>query len=258
VSARRAKPRPALRVKRAYDAPAASDGRRILVDRLWPRGLTKAKARIDFWARAIAPSDALRKWYAHDTSKWPEFERRYFAELDANPEGVAALREHLGVDATLVFGTRETERNNATALLAYLAQRGATKRRTSRAAQKRKPSRERRGVRWEQVRALALSFPGVSEGTSYGAPAFLLDGKFFSRFNEKEQALVVHAEAALRDALLAGKPETYFTTDHYRNYPAVLARLPQLALSELSALYEAHFRAKAKRKRVAELDARVR
>ena len=242
----------ALRVKRSYEAPAASDGRRILVDRLWPRGLTKARARIDHWARGIAPSDALRKWYAHDCDKWPEFKRRYFAELDANPEGVAALREHLGVDATLVFSSRELELNNAKALLEYLAQgRAAVRPRKASAA------REKRGVTWEQVRALALSFPGVSEGTSYGAHAFLLDGKFFSRFNQKEQGLVVHAEEPLRDALLAGKPETYFTTDHYRNYPAVLARLPQLARSELAALYEAHFRAKAKRKRVAELDARA-
>jgi uncharacterized protein YeaO (DUF488 family) len=262
VTARRTKP--ALRTKRAYEPPAASDGRRILIDRLWPRGLTKAKARIDYWARAIAPSDALRKWYAHDTAKWVEFKRRYFAELDANPEGVEALREHLGVDATLVFGARETERNNATALLEYLARApraSRTRARSAAAAEAPRPrargrAAERRGVTWEQVRALALSFPGVSEGTSYGAHAFLLDGKFFSRFNAKEQGLVVHAEEPLRDALLAGKRDVYFTTDHYRNYPAVLARLPRLTLSELGALYEAHFRAKAKRKRVAELDAR--
>jgi uncharacterized protein YeaO (DUF488 family) len=245
---------PTLRIKRAYEAPAASDGRRILVDRLWPRGLTKARAGIDHWARAIAPSDALRKWYAHDTDKWLEFKRRYFAELDANQEGVEALREHLGVAATLVFGSREETRNNAAALLEYLGKA------RPRAEPEPKPrtkasAREKRGVGWAQVRALALSFPGVREGSSYGQPAFLLDGKFFSRFNEKEQALVVLAEEALRDALLAGKPETYFTTDHYRNYPAVLARLPFLEHSELAALYEGRFRASAKRKRVAELDA---
>lgn len=247
--------RPALRVKRAYEAPSASDGRRILVDRLWPRGLTKAKARIDHWARGVAPSDALRKWYAHDATKWPEFERRYCAELDANPDGVAALRELLGVDATLIFGSREERLNNAVALKAYLSKRKPRAVRAAAAGGKPR-ARAKRGVAWEQVRALALSFPGVSEGTSYGAPAFLLDGKFFSRFNQKEQALVVHAEEPLRDALLAGKPETFFTTDHYRNYPAVLARLPRLQLEELAALYEAHFRAHAKKKRVAELDAR--
>jgi uncharacterized protein YeaO (DUF488 family) len=256
VTARaRASKRPALRTKRVYAVPSESDGRRILVDRLWPRGLTKAKARIDTWARAIAPSDALRHWYQHDTEKWPEFKRRYFAELAANAEGVAALREHLGVDATLVFGSREEKLNNATALLEYLAKpRPRAKReQPARATPK---LRAKRGVTWEQVRALALSFPGVAEGSSYGEPAFLLDGKFFSRFNEKEQGLVVHAEEALRDALLAGKPDVYFTTDHYRNYPAVLARLPLLDHSELAALYEARFRASAKRKRVAELDAK--
>ncbi len=255
--------KPALRVKRAYDPAAASDGRRILVDRLWPRGLTKAKARIDHWAREIAPSNALRKSYAHDTANWAEFKRRYFDELDANPEAVAALREHLGVPATLVFGSRETKLNNAIALREYLAARRAAKpraakvtRRTSRAGAKR--SSARRGVTWREVLALALSFPGVKEGSSYGAPALLLDGKFFSRFNEKEQALVVHAEEALRDALLAGKPDVYFTTDHYRNYPALLVRLPRAQHSELAALYEAHFRAHAKKARIAELDAKER
>jgi uncharacterized protein YeaO (DUF488 family) len=253
---------PTLRIKRAYEAPAASDGRRILVDRLWPRGLTKARARIDYWARAIAPSDALRKWYAHDAGKWQEFKRRYFAELDANAEGLEVLREHLGVDSTLVFGSREEKLNNAVALFEYLASRRAKPRAGRGAASSRSrssalESKPRLGVRWEQVRELALSYPGVREGTSYGQPAFLLDGKFFSRFNAKEQALVVLAEERLRDALLAGKPDVYFTTDHYRNYPALLARLPGLDYSELAALYEARFRASAKRKRVAELDARA-
>lgn len=248
----RARRRPALRTKRAYDASDASDGRRILVDRLWPRGLTKAKARIDHWAREIAPSNALRKGYGRDPERWPEFKRRYFAELDANPGGVEALREHLGVDATLVFGSREEKLNNAMALLEYLALPRKRAKAEQRAA---KRGATARGVTWEQVRKLALSLPGVSEGTSYGEPAFLLDGKFFSRFNEKEQGLVAHTEEALRDALLAGKPDVYFTTDHYRNYPALLVRLARVEPGELAALYEAAFRARAKRKRVAELDA---
>ena len=96
----------------------------------------------------------------------------------------------------------------------------------------------------------------MTEGTSYGEHAFLLDGKFFSRFNEKEQGLVIYAEEALRDALLAGKPQVYFTTDHYRSYPYVLARLARLPRAELAALFEAAFRAKAKRKRLAEYDAK--
>ena len=115
-----------------------------------------------------------------------------------------------------------------------------------------------RGVSWATVRKLALAFPGMTEGTSYGEPAFLLDGKFFSRFNAKEQGLVVHAAEPLRDALLAGRADTYFTTDHYRNYPTVLARLERLPRAELESLFEEAFRAKAKPKRVREYDARGR
>ena len=124
------------------------------------------------------------------------------------------------------------------------------------AARKTRARRAKRGVTWAAVRKLALSFPGMSEGASYGEHAFLLDGKFFSRFNAKEQGLVVHAEEPLRDALLAGKPDTYFTTDHYRGYPYVLARLERLPRAELAALFEDAFRAKAKKKRVAEYDAK--
>ena len=114
----------------------------------------------------------------------------------------------------------------------------------------------KRGVTWAAVRKLALSFPGMTEGTSYGEHAFLLDGKFFSRFNAKERGLVLYAEEALRDALLAGKASTYFTTDHYRSYPYVLARLERLPRAELAALFEAAFRAKAKKKRIAEYQAK--
>jgi hypothetical protein len=113
----------------------------------------------------------------------------------------------------------------------------------------------KRGVTWATVRELALSFPGMTEGTSYGEHSFLLDGKFFSRFNAKESGLVLYAQETLRDALLAGKPGVYFTTDHYRNYPYVLARLERLPRSELAALLEEAFRAKAKKKRIAEYDA---
>ena len=112
----------------------------------------------------------------------------------------------------------------------------------------RRGKAKRSGVTWAAVRKLALSFPGVTEGRSYGDEAFLLDGKFFSRFHPKEEALVVYVQEPLRDALLDGKPDVYFTTDHYRNYPYVLARLDQLPRAELAALYEEGFRAKAKRK----------
>lgn len=110
-----------VRTKRIYEPPEVADGRRILVDRLWPRGLTKTAARIDYWAKAIAPSTALRRWYGHDPAKWKEFRRRYYAELDANPAGLADLRRHLGKGAvTLLFSSKEERLNNATALREYL------------------------------------------------------------------------------------------------------------------------------------------
>ena len=124
------------------------------------------------------------------------------------------------------------------------------------AARKKRSRAAKRGVGWPAVRKLALSFPGVTEGTSYGAHAFLLDGKFFSRFNDKEQGLVVYAADDVREALLGGRPDAYFTTDHYRGYPYVLARLERVTKSELAALFEQAFRARAKRKRVAEYEAK--
>ena len=113
-----------LRTKRIYEPAARADGRRILVDRIWPRGVSKADARIDYWAKDASPSTELRQWYRHDPEKWEEFKRRYFAELDASPEAVEALREALGSGAsTLVFSSRETELNNAHALALYLEAR---------------------------------------------------------------------------------------------------------------------------------------
>ena len=110
-----------IQTKRIYDPPSRSDGRRILIDRLWPRGLSKTAARIDFWAKSVAASSKLRRWYGHEPGKWPEFRRRYFAELDANPAGLAELRARLGSGAvTLLFGSKETRLNNASALAEYL------------------------------------------------------------------------------------------------------------------------------------------
>jgi uncharacterized protein YeaO (DUF488 family) len=110
-----------LRTKRIYEGHARSDGRRVLIDRLWPRGVSKADARIDFWAKSVSPSQELRRWYQHDHEKWPEFCRRYFAELDANPSGLAELRSQLGGGtATLVFSSKEEQLNNAAALVEYL------------------------------------------------------------------------------------------------------------------------------------------
>ncbi len=118
-----------IRTKRIYEKPARSDGRRILIDRLWPRGLSKDAAQLHFWARSVAPSHELRRWYHHDPSKWDEFRRRYVAELDANPEGLAELREHLGTGTvTLLFGSKEEHLNNATALREYLQSPGKSRR----------------------------------------------------------------------------------------------------------------------------------
>lgn len=108
-----------LCTKRVYDMPAPLDGRRILVDRLWPWGLSKDAARSDYWARAVTPSRELRQWYRHDTSKWAEFRRRYFGELDVDPNGVAELCSQLDSETTiLLLGSKERHYNNASALIA--------------------------------------------------------------------------------------------------------------------------------------------
>lgn len=114
----------AIRVKRVYELPAASDGVRVLVDRLWPRGLTKDAARIDRWARELSPSDELRKWYRHDAAKWPEFKRRFRQELGSNTELLDALaREVKRRKVTLLFGSKEPRLNNAYALREILESR---------------------------------------------------------------------------------------------------------------------------------------
>jgi len=113
-----------IAVKRVYDPPAAGDGLRVLVDRLWPRGVRKEDARIGYWAKDLAPSTELRKWYGHDPGKWPEFRKRYRKELDENPEAVAELMARLSrAGVTLVFGSKETEWNNAAVLKEYLEER---------------------------------------------------------------------------------------------------------------------------------------
>ena len=106
-----------LRLKRAYEAAEPEDGLRILVDRLWPRGLKKEEARIDHWLKQVAPSAELRRWFGHDPARWDEFRRRYAAELRANPSALAGLRERLRGPgaATLLFAARDEERNNAVA-----------------------------------------------------------------------------------------------------------------------------------------------
>lgn len=112
----------AIWLKRAYEPPDADDGFRILVDRLWPRGVSKSSARIDLWLKEIAPSAVLRKWFGHDPAKWNKFRDRYFRELDKNREAVEKLLEqvHRG-RVTLVYGAKEQEHNDAVALNHYLA-----------------------------------------------------------------------------------------------------------------------------------------
>jgi len=113
--------RVSIRLKRVYDKPTKTDGRRVLVDRIWPRGLKKNEARIDQWLKEIAPSTALRKWFAHDPGKWREFKKRYSAELDDQREQVEQLaRGAKKRTVTLLFGAKDTEHNNAVALKEYI------------------------------------------------------------------------------------------------------------------------------------------
>jgi uncharacterized protein YeaO (DUF488 family) len=106
-----------IQLKRVYDEPSKSDGTRILVDRLWPRGLTKEKARVDLWFKEIAPSTGLRKWFAHDPAKWPEFRARYKAELKHNGPQLALLKQTITKGpSTLLYGARDTEHNEAVVL----------------------------------------------------------------------------------------------------------------------------------------------
>lgn len=114
-----------IQVRRVYDAAAADDGWRVLVDRVWPRGLSKAQVRADAWLKDVAPSTALRQWFAHDRAKWDEFVQRYTAELDANAEALEALRVAARRGRlTLLYGARDSEYNQAVALRAYLLVHG--------------------------------------------------------------------------------------------------------------------------------------
>lgn len=106
-----------VRIKRVYDEPAAADGLRVLVDRLWPRGLTKEKARLDDWLKELAPSDELRKWFGHDPARWEEFRERYRQELAGRPESMARLRALAGKGpVTLLFAAHDAAHNNAVVL----------------------------------------------------------------------------------------------------------------------------------------------
>jgi uncharacterized protein YeaO (DUF488 family) len=118
-----AKPKdsPDLTLKRAYEPPSPEDGFRVLVERLWPRGLKKADAALDLWLKEIAPSMELRQWFAHDPAKWEEFCRRYQAELSDRPDAVKLLKEKLHQGkVTLVYGSKDETHNAAVALKQFL------------------------------------------------------------------------------------------------------------------------------------------
>ncbi len=108
-------------LKRAYEKASPSDGKRVLVERLWPRGLKKEDAKIDEWTREVAPSAALRKWYGHDASKWEQFKEKYWAELDGKRGLVSRLAEEAkGKKVTFIFASKEEKLNSAAALKEYI------------------------------------------------------------------------------------------------------------------------------------------
>ena len=115
----------AFALKRVYEEPREEDGTRVLVERLWPRGVSRERARLDLWLKDVAPSTGLRRWYGHDEALWEEFRRRYFRELEAHPEAVATLREagRRG-PVTLVYAARAGERCGAAALKEFLERGG--------------------------------------------------------------------------------------------------------------------------------------
>ena len=110
-----------IKIKRVYELPTRDDGFRVLVDRLWPRGLGKDKAKIDLWLKDIAPSHDLRKWYGHDPKKWTEFKKKYFKELDNRKQLAHQILERVKEGTvTLLFGSKEEKLNNAVALRRYI------------------------------------------------------------------------------------------------------------------------------------------
>jgi uncharacterized protein YeaO (DUF488 family) len=113
-----------VRLKRVYEPASKDDGCRVLVDRIWPRGVRKEEVQIDVWLKEVAPSTALRKWFGHEPARWEEFEKRYFAELNAHPQDVEELvRLAKRGLVTLVYGAKDETHNNAVALKEYLGQR---------------------------------------------------------------------------------------------------------------------------------------
>jgi len=118
--------KPQIKLKRVYDPPSTDDGQRVLVDRLWPRGLKREEARLDDWLREVAPSDELRRWFGHDPARWDEFQQRYRRELagEQQQSAVERLRERaVSGPLTLLFAARDAEHCNARVLRDYLSER---------------------------------------------------------------------------------------------------------------------------------------
>jgi len=113
----------AVKVKRVYEPPSRSDGFRVLVDRVWPRGLKKEDAAVDLWLKEAAPSTGLRRWFGHDAARWSEFKRRYFRELDESGAAQTLVERAGRRTLCLVFSARDERHNNAVALKDYLEQR---------------------------------------------------------------------------------------------------------------------------------------
>ena len=134
-----------ITLKRAYDPISRTDGTRFLVERLWPRGISKAKLRVNAWLKEVGPSTELRKWFNHDPDKWDEFRRRYFLELDSQPEAwrpiVSAARRGR---VTLVYSSRDTQHNNAVALQEYLQAKSRRSATSGRAVAADRPRRSAR------------------------------------------------------------------------------------------------------------------
>jgi uncharacterized protein YeaO (DUF488 family) len=113
-----------LRVKRVYDTVSDDDGFRILVDRIWPRGISKERAKLDLWLKDIAPSDGLRKWFSHEEKKWSEFKEKYHQELSDRESLITPILDKMSSEnVTFLFGTKDEEFNNAVALKEYIEER---------------------------------------------------------------------------------------------------------------------------------------
>jgi uncharacterized protein YeaO (DUF488 family) len=136
-----------IQIKRTYDRPSRGDGRRVLVERLWPRGMTKEALAADVWMKDVAPTTELRKWFDHRVERWDEFQRRYRAELDANPASWEPILESGGAGTvTLLYSAHDTAHNGAVVLRDYLVEREARRRsRSKRHPRTRATTTTRRG-----------------------------------------------------------------------------------------------------------------